>query len=501
MIVRRRMRSPAAAVAGLALAGCVVGPDYERPEAEVPPEWIEAGHDLELAAAADLADWWRRFDDPMLARLVEAALAGNHDVRAAAERVQGARAARRAAAAGFRPEAGAAAKAEDQRISRNEDGLGPVPSAPPAGFARERDYYEAGFDAAWELDLFGRTRRAVQAADARLDAAVEARRAARASVAAEVARQYFELRGARKRLALARENLALQRRTCELVQRKVDVGLSAELDRLRADAQAESTAARIPGLEARVRAAAHALGVLTGEAPGHWLAQLEAPAPLPSLPGIVPAGLRSELLRRRPDIRRAERELAAATADIGVATAELYPSFRLTAQGAFSASAAGALLDDGSFGRVLGAAVRWPVFRGGRLRAAVAGAEAEARTAALAYERAVLEALSEVETGLVRYARQRATRQRLERAVASTREAAGIARRLYRTGLGDFLDVLDAERRLTEREDELVQARTAATVRLVALYKALGGGWEPPAGDTSTAQAGGKNPREAAGEG
>jgi NodT family efflux transporter outer membrane factor (OMF) lipoprotein len=476
-------RAAAAVVLPVALiAGCTVGPDYQRPDAGIPDDW-QAGAALDAVRtgpAEDLSDWWRRFGDPLLTRIVDAALAGNLDLRAAGERVAGARAARRAAAAGYWPGIGVSAAAEEQRISRNEDPLGPLPALPPAGFARERERYEAGFDASWELDLFGRTRRATEAADARLAAAVEGRRAARAAVAAEVARQYFELRGAQKRLALARENLRLQRRTEALVRRKGEVGLASELDRLRAEAQAESTAARIPGLEARIRAAAHALGVLTGDPPGRWLAELEARRSLPELADVVPVGLRSELLRRRPDVRRAERELAAATADVGAATAALYPSFQLTAAGAFSASDPDDLLADGSFGRILGATVRWPVFQGGALRARVDGAEAEARVAALRYRQTILEALQEVETGLVRYARERATRTRLERAAAATRRAADVARRMYRTGLGDFLDVLGAERRLTETQDRLVQAETAAAIRLVILYKGLGGGWPAP---------------------
>jgi len=216
---------------------------------------------------------------------------------------------------------------------------------------------------------------------------------------------------------------------------------------------------------------------------------------------VVPAGLRSELLRRRPDIRRAERELAAATADIGAAIADLYPSFELTAAGAFSASDGASLFDAGSFARVLGASVRWPVFRGGRIRARIDAEQARAREVAIRYEQTILRALEEVETGLVGYARQRVVRERLERAAGATAEAADLARRLYRTGLGDFLEVLDAERELTETQDERVRAATDAAVRLVALYKALGGGWPAPGGVRETTRStGAALPRPSSGD-
>lgn len=480
-----------AVTATLVLGACTVGPDYQRPAPGIEPDWRESDRgDVTLVDAAGLADWWRRFDDPLLTRLVETALARNHDLRAATARIARARAARGAAGGDYRPSAGAQADAESRRISRNEDGLGPIPGIPPVGFDRERSLYRAGFDAAWELDLFGGGRRAVEAATARLDGAVEARRAIRTSVAAEVARQYVELRGAQRQLALTRENLRLQARSHELVGRQVAVGLAAELDERRAAAQVDDTAARLPELEARIESAALALDLLTGHAPGHWGAALAEPATLPAATAAVPAGLRSGLLRRRPDIRRAERELAAATADVGVAVAGLYPDVELTALGAFSASAGAPLIAGDSFNRVLGAAVRWPLFQGGRLRAAVDARRADAREAAVRYEQTILAALREVETGLVTYARQRATSERLASSVAASREAATLASRLYRTGLGDFLDVLEAQRRLTEREAALAEARTATVIRLIALYKTLGGGWPAPpatavaAGDT-----------------
>lgn len=475
-MTRTALRAAAAAALLLGPAACAVGPDYEPPRPELPESWGARDEAPEGAAgraraqAADLAEWWTAFGDPALASLARRALEGSLDLRESAARVREARALRGVAQGGLLPEV--SGRAGYERLRWSERGLFPTDG-------EDFDFYQTGFDASWEIDVFGGRRREREAADADLGAALEALRDVRVSLVAEVARNYVELRALQARLEVARRTLEAQRRTAELVRARVEAGRAAELDGVRARGQAEATEAILPELEAAARRAIHRLGVLLGREPGALVAELSAPAPVPAPPPEIPIGLPADLLRRRPDIRRAERELAAATARVGVATADLYPRFFLAGSFGVESLESSDLLTAAARAWSFGPSIRWPLFQGGRIRANVEAHDARREQAEIRFERAVLGALRDVEDALVTLGREQARRAALARAADSRRRAVELAGRQYAEGLADFLSVLDAERALYETEDLLVRSQEAAAAAAIALYKAVGGGWAP----------------------
>lgn len=452
----------------LTVLGCAVGPNYRAPIVDAPTEFT-AARELTSSTGMGALDldgaWWAALEDPKLVEYVERAVRFNHDIAAATARVREARALRGVAVGRLRPDVGASASVGRDRAS-----------ADGAGIGLESDLFSAGFDASWELDVFGGNRRAVEAASARLDAQVEQRRDVLLSVVAEVARNYVELRGAQKRLAVARNNIRIQEDTLGIVEARFRVGLSNELDAARARALVETSRAAIPGLATRARAAAHRLAVLTGVAPSEVLDELMAPARLPAVPVTASVGLPTELLARRPDVRRAERSLHAATADIGIARAELYPRIRLRATAGLESASSGSLLDISSRTGSIGAGLLTPLFQGGRIRANIRATEARQELALAQFEQALLVALEEVETALVAYAEQHNETRELAAAASSSSRAYALAVIRYEKGLTDYLDVLDAERTLTGIEDRLADSETRVVTRWIALYKALAGG-------------------------
>ena len=468
----------------LLLTGCTVGPDYSPPEPELPEAFTHAEEGTTDPAPGPDTAWWSTFDDPLLNQLIEDALASNLELEAARARLDEARALRRATAGRGRPAVGYGANS--QAFEGSENAFGPAPALARQGLAElEGESYDAGLEASWELDLFGGIRRSVEAAQAQVEMAEEGHHAVRLGVIAEVARAYFDLRGAQRRRALAEKNVGLLADTHRVVEVRAQVGLVSELDERRALAQVQTTRSLVPPIRAAERAAAHRLAVLTGRHPTALNSALLTPQPLTTAPTQVPVGLPSELLLRRPDLRLAERRLAAATAEIGVRTAALYPSFRLT----------GALgLDSGSFADLFeGTSGAWsllagltgPLFQGGRLRAGIDAAEAQAQGAHADYRSAVLTALEDVENALVAYAEEELRRRQLEEAADAARRASELARVVYDKGLEDYLTVLDAERSLTELEDALAQSETGVLQRVVGLYAALGGGWGVEVGGES----------------
>jgi multidrug efflux system outer membrane protein len=458
-VTSRALLVPALAAA---LAGCAVGPDYRAPEARLPAAYSEG------AGPAPVAAWWTTFRDPVLDSLIRRAVRANPDLRSARARVLEARARRGLAAADRLPSVDASAGASRTRNSSNAFG-------DPGGTS---NLFEAGFDAAWEIDLFGHAAREVEAADAEVAASVEDRRDVLVSLLAETARDYVDLLGARRRAALARANLASQERTLELTRSKLEAGLASELDVARAETLVRTTAAAVPGFEAEARRAVHALSALLALPPDALSAELGADAPLPAIPPAVPAGLPSDLLRRRPDVRRAERRLAAATARVGAATADLYPRFTLTGALGLASEDLGDLVDSGSRTASIGGVLRWPILDFGRASRAVEIRGAIEEQAATAWEAAVLRALREVEDALVTLAKERERRASLAAAVDAARRAHDLADRVWRSGRTDFFAVLDAERVLLASEDALAESDLRGAQGLVALYKALGGGWE-----------------------
>jgi len=339
----------------------------------------------------------------------------------------------------------------------------------------------AGFDAAWELDLFGGLRRGVEAAAADLAASVEGQRATLVSLAAEVALDYLTLRGYQQQIAIARENLVAQERSADYARRRFQGGFSSKLDVANAEAAVALTRSQIPPLEAAVRQTIYALSVLLAREPAALLPELSTAAPQPLTPPEVPVGLPASLLRRRPDVRQAEAQLHAATARIGVATADLFPKISLTGTLGTSGGTPGALVKwDNRFYSV-GPTVSWSLFAAGRIRANIRVQTELERQALLAYEAAVLAALNDVESALVAYVKEQQHRQALAEAVAHNQAAVQLATQLYTAGQTDFLNVLTAQRSLYAAQDALVQSVRSVATDLVAIYKALGGGWEQPA--------------------
>lgn len=456
------------------LSGCAVGPDYHRVDPTVPAKWSQAlpGHDL-AGGASELVQWWRAFRDAELDFLVERAIQSNLDLKLAGARIREARAQRGVVAAGAYPQLNTSGSFARSRPSAN--------ASSPASAVEDLNFYQAGFDARWEIDIFGGVRRAVEAANAQIDSSEENRRDVLVSLLAEVARNYVQVRGSQLRISLANHNFETQRQTLELAKARFEAGLSSELDVAQAKASLATTEAQIPSLEASLKQAIHQLGVLLGQEPGALIEELSKVQPIPSPPPEIPLGIPSELLRRRPDLRRAERDLAAATAQIGVATADLFPKFSLTGAAGLESVGVADFLTSGSRFWSIGPTIRWPIFDAGRIRANIEVQNARQEQALVQYEKVVLTSLADVENALVAYAKEQATRSSLAQAVEANQRAVDISSELYARGLVDFLNVLVNQRALYQLQDQLAQSDQNLSTDLVALYKALGGGWKVPA--------------------
>jgi len=472
----------------LLTACAAVGPDYREP----PPVDIGRGWTLPLAGesgSADLSHWWSLLDDPILDRLMTTALAQNLDLRQAAARIDEARALRDRVAGEAWPTVSAGASVNRRRQSEN----GPLPIGAIPGLDATQTIYDAGFDAAWEADLFGARRRALEGASARLQATEAEAQGVRLRVVAEVARTWFTAAGARYELRAQQATLDTLGQTLELVRLRHALGDVSAADVEAAYAQWASVNALLPDIEARQRAAVLSLGVLLGAPPERELALLDGPM-APSTLRALPVGERAEMLRRRPDVLAAERRLAASSADIGVATAELFPKLSIGAGGGFQALSAGNWFDASSSRFSVLPLISWRLFDGGRVRAEIRAREAAERQAALAYEQAVLTALGDAERALGDYHGGLDTLERRGMALGAARASYGHARARYAAGDIALVELLAAQRNLHEAETAAARAHTSAAVQLVALYKALGGGW-----DLSTATSTTSHPLRGAG--
>lgn len=459
------------AFAALLLGACAVGPDYVATEPDVAADWTDPQDGAELPRS-----WWALLNDPLLDEMLTSAAEHNREIGIAANRIQEAKASRAAARSAFWPSVVFNASYTEFEQSIESPGAGGT--LIDAGLIdRDVEFFNGGLDASWELDVFGGTRRRNEAARANLQVAVAERDSVVLAVLSETASAYFERRGAEARLAIANSNIESQERTLEVTRRKVEAGLARRIDELRASAQLDVARAQVPTLRAALRASTYRLGVLTGRTPDAIEREIAAQPELPVAPAHLPVGMRADLLRRRPDVVAAERALAGATADIGVALADFFPRLTLTANYGFEAEESGDLGSGRARTSALVPFVRWPVFQGGRLRAQLVAANARAQRAALAYEQAVLQALADAESALVAYAEELRTLERLQAAAAASSEAASIAQRLYGQGLADFLTVLDADRRRDEAEDARAQSQTRLLLNMARVYKALGGGW------------------------
>jgi len=453
----------------VASAACTaVTPRMQTPAVDVPAAW-EAAVPAGGATTQDLSRWWQQLGDPMLTRYVDAALADNHDLRTAQARLREARARRTLAGRDLLPGVNASASAGSSRSV--VDG----PDAPA------RHSLGASFDASWEPDIFGAAGQAIAAAQADMEAAAADLQAVHVSLAAEVAVNYLDVRGYQARLAIARENLARQEETLQISTWRARAGLVSDLDVQQARTNAEQTRAQVPSLETGLAAAEHRLAVLTGKPPAACRSELTVVVPLPAAPSDVLSGIPADTLRQRPDIRAAERRLAAETARLGQAEAARYPSLRLSGsfglQAVLSNGAAAATSLAGSF---LGGLTA-PIFDRDRIRQQIVIQSSAQERALLAYEQAMLGALEDVENALVSVANTRRRHAALTAAADAARQAAQMARDRYTAGLVAYQTVLDTERAVLSAEDALTSARADGTTAVVRLYKALGGGWKTPA--------------------
>jgi NodT family efflux transporter outer membrane factor (OMF) lipoprotein len=459
-------------------SGCMVGPNYHPPKTKVPENYGELNASQSTKSTTNgsepkLANWWTTFDDPTLNSLIERAVKANPDLRIAQARVREARAERGIVAADLYPQINVGGSYTRQRISE-----GSFTGAPSGAIQVEGDLYQVGFDASWEIDLFGGKRRNIEAANADLAAAVEDRRDVLITLLSEVARNYVELRASQRQIKIAQANVQAQQETFEITKIRFDAGLVSDLDVQRSQAQVQTTAATIPTLETAARQSMHLLSVLLGQEPTALVQELSVETPIPSTPPEVPVGLPSELLRRRPDVRRAERQLASATARIGVATADLFPKFSLTGILGLSSTKVGNLTNSGNTFYSIIPGVSWPILDFGRIKNNIAVQGAREEQAAVAYEQAVLISLQDVEDVLVAFSQEQTRRETLITALEANRRAVDLSNQLYQQGLTDFISVLQAQRDLYASEDALVQSDRNVSSNLVALYKALGGGWE-----------------------
>ena len=455
------------------LNGCAVGPDFHPPKTAVGAAFAN-GSQTNLAGAPTAVTWWQGFNDSTLNSLVQRAVASNQDLRIATAHVLEARALRMAATAGLFPSGNAVAgwtKSASAAVAE---------PFPLTRAQREMSLYNAGFDATWELDFFGRVRRSVQASSADLAAGEANRQDVLVTLISEVARNYFELRGAQNQLAVARTNVDNQRQTLELVTARLNAGRATELDTARENAQLQSTLAAIPPLQAAIKHSIYRLSVLVGQQPAALEPELAPPAPIPAFPPLVNIGDPAGLLRRRPDIRAAESSLAALTARIGVATSDLFPRVTFNGNLGLQATHFTGLFGGGSDNYSFGPSLTWAILDLGRVRAGIKAAHAEADAQLAAYEKTVLTALEETENALVDFDREQNRRDYLQSSARAADDAVLLANRRYEGGIEDFLTVLDTQRSQLAIQDQLAQSQTRAATDLVALYKSLGGGWETP---------------------
>ncbi len=496
--IRGSINGAAAAVVAVLIAGCAVGPNYKEPKVAMPEEYRPATTQASTTQPT-MVQWWKTFNDPLLDALILDASRNGLDVQAAQARIRVAREQRTIAGTGYWPVANATGSYQRTKSSAgggfvtssggSVGGVGGVGSIGTGTVVSSggniRDLYQAGFDASWELDVFGGIRRSVEAATAQEEAAIADYQNVLITLYGEVARNFIELRGFQREIMIAEDNARAQRETLELTRTRYRAGLTSDLDVARAEAQVASTLSDIPAIQTQASAAAHRLGVLTGKEPTALLDQLAEPQRIPEPPPRVPVGIPSELLRRRPDVRNSERTLAAANANIGALAADLFPRFTLTGDVGYRSSNFGSLLNSNNLFWGFGPGVSWNIFSAGRTRANIRAQEARTDEALANYKLTVLIALEEVQNALVAWQNDQARTLALASSVASNQRAVNLAQQLYQRGLADFLNVLQAQLSLFVAQDQLVRSYATVSTDVVQLYKALGGGWEePPTGAT-----------------
>ncbi len=451
------------------LGGCLVGPNYKEPVSMLPTDW-SASSTMAPSSGERLTDWWKEFDDPVLDELIDRARVNNRDVRQAEARLREARAQRGIARAGLMPTISASRSANRSKASEEVNPL-----------SKTGNVFSVGLDASWELDLFGGKRRAVEAATATLEASEESLRDVLVSLSAEVGLNYIDYRTTRALLETIRSSLASRAETYNLAKWRREAELTTELDVDQARLSLEQARAQVPALEASLAQSKHRLSVLLGEHPDSLASILKNGRPVPRASNKVALGVPADLLRRRPDIRAAERQLAAQTAQIGVAEAARYPNVSLVGSIGLDALQSGDLYTSSALAGQGLAQMAWTLFSGGRIREQIQVETARQEQAIAKYEATILAALQEVEDALVALTKEQERQSSLSEAEAAAGRAHELARNQYSGGFIDFGTVLDSQRSLLQTEEQRISSRAAISSTLVRLYKALGGGWKPPA--------------------
>jgi len=481
-------------------SACAAGPDYVPPDltTTVPDRWHETVETEMAADTTDLEMWWLGFNDPLLTDLIRRAEVGNIDLRAAVGRVAEARAIRGVAKGGYWPDVVLGGAYSRQKLSEN--GFQGASATPPDGEAGESplsdpfDSFQFGLDLNWELDLFGRIRRTVEASDAQFEASIEDYRDVLVTLYAEVGAAYVDARAFQARLDFARRNVESQRNSLELTRDRFNAGLTSALDVAQAEQNLAQTESTIPSLQIGLERSLNRLAVLLGEAPGRLHDELSPHAGLPEPDDKGAYGIPADLLRRRPDIRRAERQLASQTARIGIATADLYPTLSLGGSVGLEALDLENLTEGGSLFWSIVPRISWPIFTGGKIRNRIRAEEAKTGQALAAYELSVLRALEEVQNSLVAYGQEKQRRDRLLEAVNASQRAVDLVETQYLSGLTNFQNFLDAQRSLFRQQDELAQSAGQVINNLITLNRSLGGGWAPDQAGLTAAAATGETP-------
>ncbi len=470
--------SQAALAAGvLALAGCMtVGPDYHAPEIKTPPAWLDIDKPADAAVTSrpvatpvTTMDWWTVFNDAKMAELIRAAATQNMTVLEAEARIRAARAGVTSAYSGLLPTVSGSGS---YNYSSSPTIIGGEPHESPP-----RTSFRAGLDSVWELDIFGGTRRSVEAAQASLQSIIESRRGTLLTLVAEVGVDYISLRSEQQLLKIAHQSLADQEHTLKITQDRWQAGLASQLDYVNAKAATDSTRSQIPSIEAAIRNDIYALSLLLGREPGALLAELDMPGEIPQTPGSIPVGLPADLLRRRPDIRAAEEQLRVDTATIGVAIAQYYPQFSVSGSFGFQGVSIGQMTQWAAQSWSWGPTINWPIFSGGRISAQVEQSKAALQADLFGYRNTVLTALQEVESAQISFAKEQQRRNSLRDVVADNQKAFDLSLQLYTQGQAEFINVLNAELSLASSQNALSQSQANVASDLIALFKALGGGW------------------------
>ena len=463
--------------AALMLAGCTVGPDFRPPDPGAPDNWGPTRADVRSRTTDGGVEprWWTHFGDAELSSLVARVAAQNLDLQTATERVLQAREQRNVVASQGLPQVNGTSSYDRTRLGTRglTKLLVPAPGAPT-----EFDLFQNGLSSSWDLDLFGRVRREVEAANADTQGAVEDRRSVALAALADLAQDYLQLRGIQEQRAIAEHNYELARQNTALVRNRLDNGVANTLEMAQARSQEATIAATVPPLRTQEAAAINAIGLLLGEPPRALEAELKPRAAQPSVPALVPVGLPATLVRRRPDLRQAEDRLHSATAQTGVAEAEFYPDVTLVGTVALQSLQLKDAFSLYSRAFAVGPSVSLPIFEGGRLRAMLRMREAQQREAAITFRRTLLQAWQEVDNALTAFAEAQAREQQVANAVAQNNIALRAARQRYAEGVIDFLNVNTAQAQLLQSQNDLASSRTQIATSLVTLYRALGGGWE-----------------------